>query len=253
MKIVENASLRRKVEDWLLDGQSPEAVSGRIKSRENNLPCVSKNSVRRFIASPYGRKIEFVRNRRNKRRRGRPRRPKIKDKRSIHQRPISIQERKNVGDAEGDFIASGKSGKGVVFVTVDRKIRHKFLEKILKPSFNSLKRAGRRIKKRFAEWQSMTTDSDLLFTRYKELEKAWGIRIYFCDIHSPWQEATIENANKEIRCYLPKGSDISRYSLYKIKKIETKLNDKFMKCLNYRTPAEALAFSRKRKTRHKSG
>lgn len=253
MKIVENVSLRQKVEDWLLAGQSPEAVSGRIENRERDLPKISKNSVRRFIKSPYGRKIEFIRSKLKKRKRGRQRRPKIKDKRSIHSRPASIESRKDVGDCEGDFLVSGKSGQGVIFVAVDLRLRYKFLERILRPCFNNLKQAGERIKKRFPEWQSMTTDSDLLFAKHKELEKIWGILIYFCDIHSPWQKATIENANKEIRQYIPKSSDISKYSRYRIKKIETKLNDKFMKCLNYRTPAEALAFYRKRKTRQRSG
>lgn len=250
MKIVKNLELRQMVECWLMGGQSPEAVSGRIKSQEKDLPQTSKNSIRRFIESVYGRKIEYFRNKFRKRRRGRQRRPKIKDKRSIHERSLSIENRKRIGDCEGDFIVSGKSGKGIVFVVIDRRLRYKFLERMINPNFANLKRAGLRIKKKFPEWKSMTTDSDILFAKHKDLEVAWGIIIYFCDTHSPWQKAAIENANKEIRKYILKSSDISKYSLYRIRKIEMKLNSKFMKCLNYRSPEEALILYRKSKTRH---
>jgi IS30 family transposase len=247
MKIVANNELRNKVEDWLMNGQSPEAISGRIKKRERNLLDVSKNSIRRFIKSTYGRKIEYERNKRKKKRRRHPKRPKIKNKRSIHQRPVSIEKRRNVGDAEGDFIVSGKSGKGVIFTLIDRRLRHKFLERILHPDFASVRRAGSRIKKRYSEWKSMTTDNDFLFANHKQLEKDWGVLIFFCDEHAPWQKGSIENANKEIRLDIPKSSDISKFSAYKIKKLEIRLNNKFMKCLRYRSPHEALILYRKRK------
>lgn len=247
MKVATDNNLRTKVEGWLLEGQSPEAVAGRIKDRERNLPQTSRNSIRRFLKSPYGRKIEYERNKRKKKRRRHPKQCRPKNKKSIHQRPASIQNRRNVGDAEGDFIVSGRSGKGIVFTLVDRRLRHKFLEKILHPTFANVKRSGLRIKKRYPEWKSMTTDNDLLFVNHKQLEIEWGILIYFCDAHSPWQKGSIENANKEIRHDIPKGSDISKISDYKIKKLEIKLNNKFMKCLRYRSPHEALMLYRKRK------
>lgn len=246
MKIVASNELRGKVERWLLEGQSPEAVAGRIKEQERDLPQASKNSIRRFIESPYGRKIEYKRKRAKKRRKH-FKRPRLKNRKSIHQRPKSIENRRRVGDAEGDFILSGKSGKGIIFVVVDRRLRRKFLEKIPRPNFCNVKRAGSRIKKRYPEWKSMTTDNDLLFEKHEELEIVWGITIYFCDKHSPWQKGGIENANKEIRRDIPKGSDISKVSVYRIKKLEEKLNNKFMKCLRYRSPNETLNLYRKRK------
>jgi IS30 family transposase len=247
MKVVAHNELRDKVESWLVQGQSPESIAGRIKEWERNLPKVSKNSIRRFLASSYGSRIEYLRNKRKKKHKRRSKQPRIKNRKSIHERPKSIEKRCRVGDAEGDFIESGKSGKGRLFVVVDRKLRVKFLEKIRHPNFGSVKRAGLRIKKRFPEWKSMTTDNDLLFEKHKELETVWGIVIYFCDKHSPWQKGSIENANKEIRHDIPKGGDISKISTYKIKKLEKQLNGKFMECLRYRTPAEAMALYRKRK------
>lgn len=248
MKVVAVPTLRDKVETWLLDGQSPEGISKRIRTQEKDLPDISKDSIRRFIKSPYGRGIERHRGKRKKPRKKRGRKAIWKNKRSIHDRPVSIEKRRYAGDAEGDFIESGRSGRGKLFVMVDRRFRCKFLEKISRPSFTSVKRAGSRIKKRYPEWRTMTTDNDLLFKRHKELEKAWGVKIYFCDTHSPWQKPSIENANKEIRIDIPKGSDISRFSTDFIRRLEAKLNRRFMDCLNSLSPSEALERYRKRKT-----
>jgi transposase, IS30 family len=247
MKVVADPKLHRKVEGWLLDGQSPEGISKRIKRQEKGLPNVSHDSISRFVKSPYGRIIEYQRNKRKKPRRRQGRKANWRNKKSIHDRPFSIDKRCHVGHAEGDFIESGRSGKGKLFVVVDRRLRVKFLERILDPSFASVKSAGLRIKKRYPEWKSMTTDNDLLFENHQDLEAAWNIKIYFCDVHAPWQKPSIENTNKEIRNDIPKGSNISKYSAEYIKKLEVKLNGKFMDCLNSLSPAEALERYRKRK------
>ena len=65
MKIVHNPKLREFVEKELLDDQSPPNISGRIRKHEKQLPSVSKNIIYRYIKSPYGRRIEYYRDKRN--------------------------------------------------------------------------------------------------------------------------------------------------------------------------------------------
>ena len=247
MKVVLNEPLQKRVERLLLDGQSPEAVAGRIVHQEKELPKVSGNSIRRYIRSPYGRTIENYRNKHKRKRRRRFRKARLKDRKFIEERPISLQNRRRVGDAEADFIVSGKSGRGILLVVVDRKFRLPFLEQILEPSLEEVTNACLRIKERYPEWKTMTTDNDLLFQHHKELEKILGITIYFCHPHHPWEKGEIENINGVIRFDIPKSSDISKYSKDFIKKLEAKLQRKIYECLNFLTPAEKMARYRKRK------
>lgn len=247
-KIVENSVLRTFVDISLLSGQSPEGISGRLKyKREKDLPYVSKDSIYRYIKSPHGRKIEAKLEKKRKRSKKRKCKGILDGRTLIGKRPKHINDRKKVGNAEFDFIVSGKSGTGIVLVVVDRKLRTSFVEPIYIVSIKNVHLAAQQIKERYPEWQTGTTDNDLLFARHKELEKELKIKIYFCNPYHSWEKGTVENTNGEIRKDLPKGSNISKYSLSFFKSIEKKLNDRFMKCLQYQTPFEVLEKHRKLK------
>ena len=242
MKIVKDMSLQQFVETQLLRGQSAEDISGRLKyKREKGLAFVSKESIYRYIKSPYGRKIEAKLKRKKKTGRKRKNKSMLDGRTFIDKRPRYINDRKRFGDAEFDFIVSGRSGTGILLVVVDRKLRVAFLEPIYAVSIPAVHTAALRIKKRYSEWKTGTTDNDLLFARHKELEIELAIKIYFCHPYHSWEKGTVENTNKEIRKDMPKGSDISKYSRSFFWGIEKKLNDRFMKCLEYLTPAEAVA------------
>jgi IS30 family transposase len=245
---VENRELQKTIDGYLFDDQSPELLSGRIRRYRKDLPYVSGRTVRKYIKSPYGRRIEAHRNRLLGKRRGKRKvKDRIKNKRMIDKRPKYIKDRKRIGDCEGDFIVSGKEGKGIIFVCADRKSRCSFLEKIFPVSIVAVERAIGRIKKRFPELKTLTFDNDLLFIHHKRLEKKFDVKIYFCHNHSPWEKPLVENRNKIIRLYIPKRSDISEYTRYRIREIEEKLQRRIMKCLNFKLPKEILEEYRKRK------
>ncbi|HCW08881.1 MAG TPA: IS30 family transposase [Cytophagales bacterium] len=248
MKIVQDKKLKMFVDTHLLDGQSPEDISGRLKhGYEKGLQCISKDSIYRYIKSPYGRRIEVKLEKKKRRVKKRKRLGMLDGRIFIDQRPKHINARMKIGHAEFDFIVSGKSGKGILLVVTDRKLRTSFLEPIYKVSIVNVHLAAQKIKQRYPEWQTGTTDNDLLFARHKELEQELNIKIYFCHPFHSWEKGTIENTNGEIRKEVPKGSDISKYSRFFFQKLEKKLNDRFMKCLKYRTPNEATELCRKQK------
>lgn len=239
-KIAMHGALRSFVEEKLKDDLSPAAIAGRLKYQEKEIPYASKNSIYRFLESPYGRSIEDGRLQKHRNRhRHRKKLGTLNDRTFIDQRPQAINRRTRIGDVEGDFIVSGKAGKGVLLVVVDRKIRIAFLEKICPVSIEKVHVAFLLIKKHFPEMKTMTTDNDILFQHHKKLEKLLRIKIYFCHPYHSWEKGTVENTNKYIRKDIPKSSDISRYSKSFIQSIEQKLNRRPMKCLNYLTPREA--------------
>lgn len=246
--IVENPELRKTVETYLLDDQSPEHISECIKRYHKNLPYVSGVTVRIFVKSPYGRRIEVHRKKLLSRKyRRKKHTARIQNKRMIDKRPMYINERRRIGDMEGDFVVSGKNGTGALLIHSDRKIRYPLLEKVYPLSIRTLTNAIGRMKKRYPEMKTVTWDNDLLLICHEDLERKFNIKIYFCHPYKFWEKGGVENRNKIIRMYIPKGSDISQYSRRFIRNLEEKLQRRIMKCLNYRTPKEMLAFHRKRK------
>jgi IS30 family transposase len=250
MHIVQSKETQRFVDESLLDDLSPEAVAGRLRTKEAELVGVSKDSIYRYVKSVYGRKIEAYRKKKRRRRRRRVViHPSLQDRVFIDQRPVYINTRQCVGDAEGDFVVSGRGGSGILLVVVDRKIRVTFLELITAVSIPAVHEAFLRIKERYPEMQSLTLDNDILFRNHQELSTLLGVPLYFCHPYHSWEKGTVENVNKYIRRDLPKGTDLSKIDPSFIAGLEQKLNRRPMKCLGYQTPQEMLEQHRDKKKR----
>jgi len=247
-KIIANKKLRSFIESSLLDGQSPEAIAGRLKYQEKSLPYVGKNTIYRYLRSPYG-KIIGLKLKKKKYPKGRKKVAKLKDRIFIDKRPKIANKRQRVGDIEADFIVSGRGGKGVLLTVVCRKIRVSFFELIPSVSIDNVHIAFEKIKKRFPEMRTLTLDNDILFNMHKALEKLLNVKIYFCHPYHSWEKGSIENVNKFVRKFIPKGSDLSKYDKKYISLIERKCNQRFMKCLKYKTSNERLREYRKRKNK----
>ena len=169
----------------------------------------------------------------------------------IENRPKIANRRGRVGDMEADFIVSGKSGKGVLLTAIDRRTRKAFLELIHNVSIDEVHAAFVKIQKGFPEMKTLTLDNDILFKMHKTLQKLLGIEIYFCHPYHSWEKGEIENLNRFIRKFIPKGSNLSRFSKKYISEIERQGNDRYLKCLKFATPDEVLEKYRKRKKRTK--
>jgi IS30 family transposase len=87
--------------------------------------------------------------------------------------------------------------------------------------------------------KSLTVDNDISFQKHEALSELINATIFFCHPHCPHEKGTVENRNKAIRRYIKKKSDISTYAKEDIAEVERKLRDRFMKCLDYKTPREA--------------
>ncbi len=174
--------------------------------------------------------------------RGTDRRGQIPDMVSIHVRPPEVDERVMPGHWEGDFI-KGAGNKSSVGVLVERTSRLVLLAR-MENATAAVALAGFTVKLNAIVApmrQSLTYDQGKEMARHAELAANTGVRVYFCDPHSPWQRGTCENTNGLLRQYLPKGSDLSVYTQEELDAIADSLNNRPRTTHDWRTPLEVFA------------
>ena len=221
---------------------SPEQISNRL--RVEGQPYVSAESIYNFIQEDRKNGGELWRHLRQSRRRrqrrfpSEDRRGKIKDARPIDKRGRKANKRKRLGHWERDTMIGGDRKSGVLVIT-DRKSR-----------FNKLRKLNRRLAKRVTKetadalkglpLRSVTNDRGSEFSDHKACEKKIKVKIYFCDPYSSYQRGTNENRIGILRQYLPKGCSLNKIGNVRLGKIEFEMNNRPMKCLDWRTPYEVI-------------
>jgi len=73
---------------------------------------------------------------------------------------------------------------------------------------------------------------------HRRFTLATDIDVYFYDPHSPWQRGSIENTNRLLRNYFPKGTELSVHSHAKLHAVARQRNERLGKALEFETPAE---------------
>jgi transposase, IS30 family len=76
---------------------------------------------------------------------------------------------------------------------------------------------------------------------HRELTASTGVKVYFCDSHSPWQRGSCENTNGLFRQYLTKGIDLSVYTQAELDDIADILNNRPRATYPFRSPLQVFA------------
>jgi IS30 family transposase len=240
MKVAVDINLKKFVIENIKEEHSPESISGRLKEVEKEIKYASTKAIYKFVESVHGRQIEkYLYSRSVKKKSGKKRGTSVSiDGRTmIDKRPKKVEKRLEFGHFEGDFIESGKDGKGSLLVLVERKTRYPFVAYL---EDRSNKNVNNLISKLLKDVpiQTLTLDNDVSFQKHKELSKLINADVFFCRPFHSWEKGTVENRNKFIRRYFPKRTDLSKYSEDQITKVEKILRTRFMKILKYKTPEE---------------
>ena len=228
---------------------SPEQIAGKLRVMKINFEeaYVCRETIYKAIyAMPVGElRRELVqclrqgKSTRRPRAGGVDRRGQIPDMVSIHLRPPEVEDRLMPGHWEGDLI-KGKNNASAVGTLVERSSGYLMLVKMndatatsavegFSAALNGMPLAARK---------SMTYDQGKEMARHAELTQKTGIAVYFADPHSPWQRGTNENTNGLVRQFLPKGTDLSRYTQEELDKFAYLLNIRPRKRFNWLCPIE---------------
>ena len=239
----------RTLLDWKWSPQQIAATLKRVFPDEPKRHVSHETIYTAIYAQPRGelRKqlvacLRHGRSTRLPRTRGDDRRGQIPDMVSIHVRPPEVDDRVMPGHWEGDFI-KGAGNKSSVGVLVERTSRLVLLAKMEDATAASALAGFSAKLNAVAEplRRSFTYDQGKEMSRHLDLAAQTGVKVYFCDPHSPWQRGTCENTNGLIRQYLPKGTDLGVFSQAELDGIADSLNTRPRATHNWHTPLEVFA------------
>lgn len=251
-KLVRFSRLRRAVESLLERRWSPEQISKRLavqfpedpqmrishETLYQSLFVQARGALRKDLAA-------HLRSGRTQRRsRGRLAAPnRIKNMVMISQRPAEVADRAVPGHWEGDLLV-GARGQSAIVTLVERHTRYVMLARIGRDRSSShvcavLAQQIQRLPTHLV--QSLTWDQGPELAYHAQFTVDTGVKVYFCDPHSPWQRGSNENTNGLLRQYFPKGTDLDVYDQRQLDEVAHSLNDRPRCTLGWLKPAEKLA------------
>lgn len=178
---------------------------------------------------------------------------KIPPEKSIEYRPKEANERREYGHWEGDLVVGKRKKGAVLFTLTERKTREEIIVKI--PSkeaqevANGLDVIEKIYKKEFSnKFKTITFDNGPEFRSWKTIEKSYDKRktkprtqVYYAHPYRSGERGSNENANRLIRRFIPKGTDITLISEEFIKQVENWINNYPRAMFNYKSTNEILS------------
>ncbi len=231
-KIEKYPEIKEVIIQKLEEHWNPDEIAGWLK---NNHPqwYVSKSAIYNWLHTGRGdRYCDLLYSERHyrKKHKKKTKRVLIPKRIGIEERPLGANNRTRYGHHEADTIVSRKGGTGAILVLIERKSRYVHVWKL-----PNLKPAGVSVRLNQVQQQlkinSITFDNGIENIYHQDI----GVPTYFCDPYSSWQKGAVENVNKMIRRYVPKGTDLATVSQTKLDWIAERLNKKPRKILGYQS------------------
>ena len=235
----------QEIEQCIKKHWSPETIAG-VRKRDGKR-CVSVEWLYHIVRQDKergGNLYTYLPHHLKHRRRPVSSHIPIKDRVSIDERPAVVDARSRFGDWEMDTIV-GKGGKGTIVTLVERTTKKTLMAK--SPKGKNAKAVAKLVVQmlRPFEWHvhSITTDNGTEFAEHKYIAKMLHTKVFFAHPYSSWEKGLIENTNKLIRQYIPKNTDFHTLSDDFILSVQTELNLRPRKLLDFSTPKQKFLLS----------
>jgi len=233
-KIEQNNTLRDYIIAGLKAHWNPDEISGSMKETKQPF-YVSKTQIYDWLYSSYGQpycQYLYANRYRPKKRKPVTKRTMIPDRIPLAKRPVGATKRSRYGHWEGDTMVSSKrsGSKAALGVFVERRVRFgtaKLVPNLQPAVFASATRASLQDKLGL----SMSLDNGLENKDHKSM----GLPTYFCEPYSSWQKGGVENFNKMLRRYMPKGTDFAMITQKQVDKYVAIINNKPRRILGYKS------------------
>ena len=232
LKVVRDSALHKKVEKDIRARISPKRISGGLLKVEKKV--VSPKAIYKFVKS---RNLEMFLCFKGKERKANGqyiyRKAKELDKVRIKDRPCIEGV---YGHYEMDFIVSSLS-TFTLLVVVERKNKTVYVKRIRNRThevvLSALKEmlVGKLV-------LSITTDNDIAFGKWREIEKELHTTIYFCEPYHSWEKGLVENTNRWIRLFVKKKSDIALVTDRTLDTVHKWFNDYPREIIGFKTSNE---------------
>jgi IS30 family transposase len=234
-KIEHSSELKAYIIIGLEKHWNPDEIAGRMKKDKLGW-YASKTAIYDWLQSVYGQQycVHLYSGRYHKKKRiKKTERVMIPDRVSIIERPLGAENRTRYGHWEDDTIVSRKGCSGGLSTGFERKSRLIDATKVVSMSTTEHMEV---LKKRQDIYKTLshTMDNGIENKQYQSL----GVPTYFTDPYSSWQKGGIENANKMIRYFFPKGTNFREISQKKVDEAVSFINNKPRKILGYKTALE---------------
>lgn len=150
---------------------------------------------------------------------------------SIDERPCCVLLRGSVGHWEMDTVVGKAKGLSTcLLVLTERKTRYEIILKLKRNTSSCVVRALDKLQRRYGKnfrhiFKSITVDNGSEFSDTKGMERSNRTKIYYCHPYSSWERGSNENANKLIRRFIPKGTDIQPITHKEIQELELWINN----------------------------
>lgn len=239
-KIQDNDELRSFIVLKLSEHWNPDEIAGYLRANSALGIYASKTAIYEWLRSAWGQQycplLYSKRYRKKPRRQLRAGHVMIPDRTSVTERPLVALDRAETGHCEYDSVVSSKHPGSVSALAVltersSRLVRAKLVPNLKpEPYAHTISRLASGLGVR-----SMTTDNGIENRRHALVTKKTGAPVFFTDPYSSWQKGSVENTNKMLRRYFPKGTDFATVTQTDVDNALARINNKPRKILGYKS------------------